>query len=277
MAGLLAALTACSGQALVNGLTPSNGYRHHAGLTYGEHARQRLDVYAPDGAAGDAPVVVFFYGGRWSEGDRTGYKFVAQYLTSRGAVAVIPDYRLHPDVGFPAFIEDGAAAVAWARANAAGYGGDPGRLFVMGHSAGGHIAAMLATDGRYLAAVGGDRGWLAGMIGLAGAYEFLPLTDADLKTIFGPESEWPRSQPVNFVDGGEPPMLLLHGTADTTVHAEDSEILARKVEAAGGEAQLRLYPGVGHVRILAVLAAPLRWLGDTAPDVAAFLHRRAEG
>jgi acetyl esterase/lipase len=81
---------------------------------------------------------------------------------------------------------------------------------------------------------------------------------------------------VNFVDGGEPPMLLLHGAADTTVHAEDSEILAERVRSAGGDADLRLYPDVGHVRILAVLAAPLRWLGDTATDVAAFLRRQQD-
>lgn len=272
MAGLLSALAGCSGQGLVNALTPSAGYRLHTGLAYGDAARQRLDVYAPRAAAGEAPVVVFFYGGRWSQGERAGYRFVGQYLAAQGAVAVIPDYRLHPEVGFPAFVHDGAAAVAWARRHAADYGGDPSRLFVMGHSAGAHIAAMLATDARYLAAEGGDRDWLAGMIGLAGPYDFLPLTDADLKTIFGPETAWPRSQPVNFVDGGEPPMLLLHGAADATVHAEDSEILAARVEAAGGRARLRLYEGIGHIRILAVLAAPLRWLApSTATDVARFL------
>lgn len=276
MAGLLSALAGCSAQGLVNALTPSSGYQRQADIAYGERSRQKLDVYVPDGADGTAPVVVFFYGGRWSEGRKDGYRFVAQYLTSRGAVAVIPDYRLHPEVGFPTFVEDGAATVAWVRHHIGEFGGDPGRLFVMGHSAGAHIAAMLATDRQYLAAVGGDRDWLAGMIGLAGPYDFLPLTDADLKTIFGPESEWPRSQPVRYVDGGEPPMLLLHGAADRTVHAEDSEILARRVNAAGGNARLQLYDGVGHIRIVAMLAAPLRWLGDAGRDIGGFLHRRAD-
>lgn len=269
---LLAALTAaCSGQQLVNTLTPAGGYTRHADQAYGDHPRQRLDVYEPDGEARDKPVVVFFYGGRWSSGERAGFKFVAQALTSRGYVAMVPDYRLYPEVRFPDFVEDGALATAWAHDHAADYGGDPARLFLMGHSAGAHIAAMLATDERYLQAVRGSQGWLAGMIGMAGPYEFLPITAADLKDTFGPEEAWPASQPVNFVDGSEPPMLLMHGADDTTVHAEDSEILADRVNAAGGQAALELYPGIGHIRLIGNLALPLRWFAPQLDRIAAFV------
>lgn len=266
-----AALAGCSGQGVINALTPAWSYQRHADIAYGELSRQRLDVYVPDNAE-RAPVVVFFYGGRWSDGDKEGFKFVAQALAAHGFVAVVPDYRLYPQVVFPAFVQDGARAVAWARDHVAEYGGDPDRLFVMGHSAGAHIAAMLATDADHLAAVGGSPDWLAGMIGMAGPYEFLPITADDLQAIFGPESEWPASQPVNFVNGDEPPMLLLHGGADATVHAEDSEILARRVRDAGGRAELKIYEGIGHIRLVAQMAAPLRWLGSQSEDIAAFIN-----
>lgn len=272
-AALLAAMLGCSGQQVVNALTPGWGYRLYPDLAYGELARQKLDVYVPDGVVAGAPVLLFFYGGRWSEGRKEGFEFVAQALTSRGFIAVVADYRLFPDVVFPAFVVDGALAVAWVRRHAAEYGADPRKLFVMGHSSGAHIGAMLATDAAYLAAVGGGPAWLAGFIGLAGPYEFLPITADDLKLIFGPRTAWPASQPVNFVNGDEPPMLLLHGKDDHVVHAEDSIILAREVEQAGGTARLILYPGVGHIRILATMAFALRWLGPPQlDDIAAFVH-----
>ncbi|MEQ8797769.1 MAG: alpha/beta hydrolase [Salinisphaeraceae bacterium] len=273
---LLTALTAaCSGQQLVNTLASTGGYELHAGQAYGNLPRQQLDVYEPDNDVPDRPVVVFFYGGRWSSGERAGFRFVAQALTSRGYVAVVPDYRLYPEVRFPDFVEDGARATAWVREHAVDYGGDPGRLFLMGHSAGAHIAAMLATDERYLQAVGGSPDWLAGMIGLAGPYEFLPITAEDLKDTFGPEDTWPASQPVNFVDGNEPPMLLMHGADDVTVHAEDSEILAEKVHAAGGQAALELYPGIGHIRLIGNLGLPLRWFAPQLDRIAAFVDETA--
>ncbi|MDN5937253.1 MAG: alpha/beta hydrolase [Salinisphaera sp.] len=259
-------LTGCSGQAVINTLTPTWGYRLHADIAYGEQPRQKLDVYVPDDAVAGAPVVVFFYGGRWSEGQKEHYKFVGEALTSRGYITAIPDYRLYPQVTFPAFVEDGARAIAWMHAHISEYGGDPNKLFVMGHSAGAHIAAMLATDARYLAAVGGGPAWLAGMIGLAGPYDFLPITAADLKIIFGPKSAWPASQPVHFVDGDEPPMLLLHGKADTTVSPKNSIALARAVEQTGGRAKLILYPGVGHIRLIATMAFLLRWLAPPQLD-----------
>lgn len=181
---VLAAMAGCSGQALINGLTPSGGYSKTADLAYGEQPRQRLDVYVPEDAAPGAPVVLYFYGGRWEQGSKAGYKFLAQALTSRGFVAVIADYRLYPQVKFPAFVEDGARAVAWVREHAGDYGADPNKLVLMGHSAGAHIAAMLTLDEQYLAAVGGTpKTWLAGTIGLAGPYDFLPLEADDLKDL----------------------------------------------------------------------------------------------
>lgn len=275
MLGGLLSLVGCSGQALVNAFTPGNGYQRHADIAYGGEPRQRLDVYMPEDLSHPAPVVVYLYGGRWEEGDKNGYKFIGQALTSIGCVAVVADYRLYPQVKFPAFVEDGAAAVAWTHAHASDYGGDPDRLFVMGHSAGAHIAAMLTLDPEYLRQVGGSPDWLAGMIGLAGPYDFLPLEAEDLRDIFGPPERFPESQPINFVSGDNPPMLLLAGTEDHTVYPRNSRNLAAAVSQAGGPVALKLYPGTGHIRIVAALAAPLRFLGDQLRDIDGFIEQAA--
>ena len=208
-----------------------------------------LDVYAPKDAQA-AAVVVFFYGGSWEDGKRRWYRYVGDTLASNGIVAMIPDYRKFPDVRFPAFMDDAARAVVWARDHAREFGGDPSRLFVMGHSAGGQIAALLAADKRYLAGVGMRPRDLAGMIGLAGAYAFLPFVDNEAR-IFG-DNERGRydSQPINFIDGDEPPMLLLQGMDDDEVPPHNSEVVAERAQAMDGTAVLKLYPGVGHSSIL---------------------------
>ncbi|HEX6834882.1 MAG TPA: alpha/beta hydrolase [Rudaea sp.] len=218
-------------------------------LTFDAPHALQLDVFAPANAQG-APVVVFFYGGSWEDGKRRWYRYVGNALASNGVVAVIPDYRKFPDVRFPKFMHDAARAVAWAREHAAEFGADPQRLFVMGHSAGGQIAALLAADKRYLADVGMQPRDLAGMIGIAGAYSFLPFVD-DEAEIFGDDANGRfDSQPINFIDGDEPPMLLLQGRDDDEVTPNNAEAMAERAQAMDGTAMLKLYPGVGHSSIL---------------------------
>lgn len=197
-----------------------------------------------------APVVVFVYGGNWRTGRREDYRFVGQSLAKNGLLVLVPDYRKVPAVGFPAFVEDAAQAVAWARAHAQEYGGDPSRIYLVGHSAGAHIVAMLATDGRFLHTVGMRPRDLAGVVGLSGPYDFLPLTDPALQEVFAPQASWPLSQPVNFVDGDEPPFLLFQGTADTTVQPRNSISLDAKLRAAGEPVQLHMLDGKGHLGTL---------------------------
>lgn len=222
-----------------------------AGLAYGPGPRHRVDVYLPADADGPAPVVVFFYGGRWKNGQRADYRFVGEALAERGMLVVIPDYRTWPEVGFPGFMEDAAAAVAWTHTHAREHGGDPARLFLAGHSAGAHIAALLATDPRYLAAEGLDREAIAGVVGLAGPYDFLPTRDRDLIAIFGSDPETQaESQPVNFVDADAPPFLLVHGDADRLVILRNSRRMAARLEEAGVPVALEVLPGVGHIRLL---------------------------
>lgn len=273
LSSLLLVLTAgCSPIKTLNALVPDDGYRLTGGLAYGDLPRQQLDVYRPSVSAGDAaPVVVFFYGGGWEAGRRQDYKFVAEALTSRGMVVVIPDYRVYPEVVFPEFIHDAAKAVGWAKAHAAAHGGDPDRLFLAGHSAGAHIAAMLALDARYLAAEHLTPSALQGVIGLAGPYDFLPLTSRRLQQIFGPEEQWPQSQPINYVQGGNPPMLLLVGEDDGTVWPRNTYNLAQKIRAAEGRVEVVRYPGWGHVDMVAKLAKPLRGDGALLDRIADFI------
>ncbi|HTI96236.1 MAG TPA: alpha/beta hydrolase [Rudaea sp.] len=231
-----------------------------------------LDAYAPVGASAD-PVVVFFYGGSWSEGKRHWYRYVGDALAGNGVVVLIPDYRKFPDVRFPAFMHDAAHAVAWAREHAAEFGGDPRRIFVMGHSAGGQIAALLACDKRYLNAVGMKPRDLAGMIGVAGAYAFLPFVE-DEPEIFGDDAQGRYdSQPINFVDGDEPPMLLLQGTDDEEVPPNNAQAMAERAQAMDGTATLKLYPDVGHNRILLALARGHEAHIPTLADTLAFIAR----
>ncbi|USU21111.1 alpha/beta hydrolase [Paraburkholderia fungorum] len=269
------ALGGCSGTAALNAAVPHHTFRASTAISYGDAPGQKLDVYQPDDTSATAasrgrPVVVFFYGGSWQNGARSDYLFVGQALTSRGFVAVLPDYRTYPDTRFPGFMEDAAAAVRWARDHAAEYGGDPSRIFLMGHSAGAHIVALLATDGHYLAAQHMSKRDISGVIGLAGPYDFLPLTDPVLKDVF-PASLRAASQPINFVSGDEPPMFLAAGKRDSTVDPGNTDRLAAKLRAAGDNVEVKHYPFIGHVLLVASLAAPLRLFAPVLADSAKFI------
>ena len=269
---LLALLGACSAVDVLNSAIPDSGFHRTAGIAYGPDPRQRLDVYRPVPVREDAPVVVFFYGGRWQSGARGDYRFIGEALTAMGAVAVIPDYRLYPEVIFPAWMEDGAEAVNWARRNAARFGGDPNQILLVGHSAGAHTAVLLVLDERYLEAAGVPRSAILGAVGIAGPYDFLPFEDADLRALFGPPSGWPETQPIRFVDGDEPPLMLLQAGADRTVDPHNAPNLEARVRAAGGEVERIVYSRLGHLTIIGALAAPLRRLAPVWHDIARFLR-----
>lgn len=264
------AATGCSPVDILNDLAP--GRLVASGLPYGDDPRQTLDIYRPDGGPGPFPVVVFLYGGGWNSGNRAMYHFVGGALANNGFVTVIPDYRLFPAVRFPTFLQDNAAAVRWTWDHIGTYGGAPGPIFLMGHSAGAYNTAMLALDPQWLAGVGLDRQNLRGAIGLAGPYDFLPLNTDELRAIFGPPDQLARTQPINFVDGKEPPMLLLAGSTDTTVNPDNTLRLAARIRAAGGAVADKIYPGIQHEELVGSLGAPLRFLAPTLHDCVAFMQ-----
>ena len=234
-----------------------------------------LDIYTPRDAK-QAPVVVFFYGGSWMSGKRQWYRWVGQALAQRGLVVVIPDYRKWPQVRLDGFMQDAARAVAWTSAHARDYGGDPRALFVMGHSAGAHIGALLATDQHWLAAAGMQPNELAGFIGLAGPYDFLPLTNANFVDMFGSTAQaQARSQPVNYVDGDEPPMLLLQGTGDKVVGVKNAMSLNKAMRHQGEPVKMNLYPDVGHAAILLALSPRFEQKAPVMKDTLRFIQHYA--
>jgi acetyl esterase/lipase len=264
-------LAACSPRRAAEALLLGGHFQRTAGVPYGPEPRQRLDVYRPTEARAPGPVVVFLYGGRWSSGTREDYRLLGDALTRRGWVAVVPDYRLAPAVRFPAWVEDGARAVRWARDHAARFGGDTSRIFVVGHSAGAHTAALLALDERFLRAAGVPAGAVRGYVSLAGPVE-TTWTAPDVQALMGPPAGWPATYPATHVGGAEPPLLLLHGDDDRTVSVENSLRLEERIRARGGCARAVVYRGVGHVEIVVALAAPRLGIAPVLDDVAAFVR-----
>ncbi len=268
---VLLALAGCSPLTLLNVIISDDGYSLQSAISYGTEARQVLDVYSPAPQSERPPIVVFFYGGSWQDGNRGEYRFVADALTSRGYITVVPDYRVYPEYRFPAFVEDGARAFRWVLDHAEEIGGDPERVYLMGHSAGAHIAAMLALDERYLLDAGVPEGSLAGTIALAGPYAFYPSRTANVAPVFAHLPDEDLARPITFVDGNEPPFLLLHGAEDTTVFTSNTDELSDALRDAGGQVTQKLYPDIGHFKILLTLAGPLPDYAPVLSDAADFI------
>jgi acetyl esterase/lipase len=264
---MLLELAAKSGFAVLNALEPRRRAKASRGIAYGSHPRQILDVYTPRRAK-NAPVIVFFHSGGWRGGDRGSYAFVGESLAAEGFVVVVPDGRMYPEVHFPAFVEDAAAALAWARKNASGFGGDPVRLYAMGHSGGALSAALIAVDSRYLAPHGMVSRDLAGMIGLAGPYALRAAGLPRLRAAVAEAGELGR--PPRLVRRAPPPLLLLHGAADDSVALDETRQFAAAARRAGGAVVLREYEGVGHSGILFALSRRFRGRAPVLDDVAVF-------
>jgi len=264
LAGLL---SACSALGVVDALTPTDGYTASRDIAYGADPRQRLDVYAPEGAVA-APVAIFWYGGSWARGSRSQYRFVAEALARRGYVVVLPDYRVTPAARFPDFVDDAAAAVDWTRANAGRYGGEPGRVLLIGHSAGAYNATMAVLTRRVPAAA------VAGIVAISGPADFDPKKGRALMAAFGHVQDDAATQPVALARARStadlPPFLLPHGADDRIVGPAQSEALAAAIRAGGGRAWAILYPSTGHADIMLGLSSRLAGTSSLASDIVAF-------
>jgi len=273
---LLAAVLAvagCSPAGALNALAEPDASRLVTGIAYGRDPRQQLDVYVPAKQSGPYPVVLFFFGGSWNSGARADYRFVGEALASRGVLTVVADYRLFPQVRYPAFLEDCAQAAAWTHAGVEAYGGDPERIYVMGHSAGAYNAAMLALDPRWLAKAGRSPAMFAGFIGLAGPYDFLPIENREVRPVFHFPHSPPDSQPILYAGPRSPRSFLAAPQGDNLVDPErNTHQLARKLAANGVAVTYRSYPGVGHVTLIGAMSRPLRWLAPVLDDIDAFIR-----
>jgi len=270
---LAGALAACSPLSVVNAVSPGGAVQATSALRYGADPRNMLDVYRPAAGVQHAPVIVFFYGGNWVSGKRQDYAFVGRALAARGFVVVIPDYRLYPQVRYPDFLVDGAAAVTWTVREIAAQGGDSKNIFLMGHSAGAYNAAMLALDPRWLEQQGMTRSMLRGWIGLAGPYDFLPVQNPTTQPVFNAPDTPPDSQPLSHVSDLAPPALLIAANKDKLVDpVRNTGGMAAKLRAAHVPVQETYYDGISHTTLVASLSNSLKKLAPTLDAVEAFVR-----
>jgi acetyl esterase/lipase len=279
--GLLAGVaafvaTACTptlGQ--FNALTPkdSGARRVRRDIAYGQNPRQKLDIYAPNTMTIGMPIVVFFYGGSWASGAKADYEFLGDAVASRGFLTAIADYRLVPEVRFPTFLEDCAAAVHAVIEHAPELGGDPNKIVLMGHSAGAYNAMMLGVDRRYLHAAGVDTRAVRGVVGLSGPYNFLPLDVKATRDAFGQASDLQATQPVHFARRDGPPLLLLWGDKDDTVGRQNIDAMQRAAQAAGESVEAKIYPDIDHVGTMLALSRFFRGSAPVLEDATAFVRR----
>jgi acetyl esterase/lipase len=284
--------------AALDSLSPAGDVRVLRDVPYGPHGGQALDLYLPEkwcqapilkGALAHPSVlvpdtifrprsaVVFFHGGRWSYGSKEEYRFVAHALVARGHAVAVCDYRKYPSVRFPAFVEDGAAAIAWAFGALPAHGVDERSIFLMGHSAGAHIAALATMDRRYSEQYGTDFDRIAGLVLMSGPFDFFPIRGDDLRDIFGPEEFHHETQPMRFVRSGLPPMLFLHGRRDRTVRPWSSARMASAIRDHGGQARAVFYDFLTHTNILASLSDGIGFLvAPVLDDISGFLRKRLE-
>jgi len=271
VAGVTTVFSRFSPFQLINLLVPRAGYRVHRGLAYGNDPRQQLDVYVPDGLKGPAPMVLFFYGGGWQGGNRSNYLAFGHAFASAGMVAAVADYRLYPQVKYPGFVEDAAAALAFVRTHAADYGGDPGRIFLTGHSAGAYNAVMVASEPKFIAVHGGGLDWIRAVIGIAGPYNFLPMSDPIYVDMFHGTNNT-DCMPVHHVDGVRPPMLLISGSDDDTVGLCNTNDMSEMLRRFGSDVKVIFYKGVGHVGVILALVRGFRGIAPVRRDMLDFIR-----
>lgn len=263
-------LSGCSGVEVLNQLAEQDEVIVTENIEFDQQNKLYLDIYRPTAieSDGENPVIIFYWGGRWQEGDKSMYQFVGRELAKRGIVTVIPNYRLWPQVGYKSFLADSVKAVEWTKHNIRHYQGDADKVFVMGHSAGAYNAIMLALNNHFLS---DPKKVLAGAIGISGPYDFLPFTSDDLTQIFAPSEDFALTQPINWVDGANSPLLLIHSLDDDIVYAKNTQNLARKILQHGGEVETLLLKDISHPMMIGVVSNLLSWKAPVADHIELFV------
>ena len=270
---LPAIVAGCAPLGVLDAIVPEGEYHRQSNVAYGTEPRQKLDIYRPKALSAAAPVVVFFYGGSWKSGDRARYRFVADALTQRGYTVVIPDYRLYPDVRFPGFMNDAARALRWVTDNLTEADGAKSPVFLAGHSAGAHIAALLTVDASYLRMQNLSPQDICGVIGLAGPYTFDPFRYRSTRAVFEGLADRDDARPVARISGPTPPFLLLHGAEDGTVSPSNTAGFAEKLAEAGATAETVMIPDIGHYRIILAVARPFDDIAPVNDKISDFINR----
>ena len=240
-------------------------------IYYGNESWQKLDIYYPENVTQTSPVIVFYYGGSWRNGNKEDYAFVANRFTREGYIVIIPDYVKYPPAVYPAFVEDAALVSDWITKNAEDYAMDTSRLYLMGHSAGAHIGMMLIVDESYLAGYGLKPEVYRGFIGISGPYDFVP-GSSRYRKIFGPEERYPQMQATNYIDGSEPPMLLLTAGLDWLVADSNTDKVVTAVEHNGGQVSTKSYSSLGHLTIIGSFSDSFPIGSNVSQDILTFIN-----
>ncbi len=259
---------------LFNALVPKDAgsLLKEADFPYGPDLRHKLDVYVPDQHQGPLPLVVFVHGGSWEEGTKDGYTFAGRALAAQGFLTFVINYRLHPQHRYPAFVDDVDLALRWAVENAKSFGGDPEKVFAMGHSAGAYNVAMAVLHPRYSS----NRPKLAGVVTLAGPFDFVPLDSKITIKVFGDVPDLPDTQPINHAFKDAPPFLILHGSADKTVFPRNAVALDKVLREAGAQSTLKMYDGVSHADMVLGLSTWLRGRAPTLADAVGWMKEKSQ-
>lgn len=221
--------------------------------------KHRLDLFVPDGLK-EAPVLIFVHGGGWTSGDKNLYSFVGRAFAQQGFITAVINYRLSPQVQHPAHIEDVARAFAWAHKNIAQYGGNTEKIFVMGHSAGGHLTALLALDEKYLQAHGLTLAAIRGAIPMSGIYDVTvepPGPFNVYQIVFGTDPQQRHdASPITHVGPNKPPFLILYAQFDFPGFDAQARQLLSLLREYENEAMLVEIPNRDHLTVIANIGRP---------------------
>lgn len=271
--GAALALVACQPVRMLNGITSRDTFSLKENLSYGPEERQKLDIYLPKDQPVKKVVLVFIYGGSWESGSKDEFLFVGEAFARLGYVTVIPDYRLYPEAEFPEFVDDLALGIARLDLHLSSKCPSGRELVLMGHSAGGHMAAMLATEPKYLERNGAGDVQIRALIGLAAPYD-LPLDHELVVDKFQRVKNELEANPIRLASSASPPSLLLHGADDTTAYPYHTKRMAERLAELGVPVETHIYEGVRHITLLAGLASRLQFLNPARDDIAAYLIKR---
>ena len=233
--------------------------------------QHRLDLFRPDGHAG-APVLLFFHGGVWQRGDKREYGNIGEAFARRGILTAIVNYRLTPSVRHPGHVQDAARAVAWAMRHVAEYGGRTDRIFLSGHSAGGHLVTLLLFDPQYLRAEAVDPERLAGVIALSGVFDLtMPIDDTSeggfAQFIYPPFGRDPKSldqaSPIRHLHPTRVPLLIVVAGEDYRDMRAQSKGFADALARAGIPGRFETVPGRGHFQLVQAMGTA----GDPTTDL----------
>ena len=244
-------------------------------LAYGKHPKQVLDLVREEGCR-DCPVVLFLHGGSWRWGGKDYHRAIGKQFAREGMIFATANYRLFPEARFPSYSEDAALALKWLRGNVKARGGDPKKVFLMGHSAGAHAVAHVGLDERYLKGVGGDFSWVKGVVSLSCPYTFDPSREWLYREIFANAEDVNATMPIHQVDGGkEPPFLVMHGQFDSLVSVRQAEDFVKKVRTEGGRVTRKVYATHGHFSTIRRMSAWHLWKKPFLRDVVTFVRENS--